>query len=407
MQERLHGLLAQPDGGELVADVHQQRAALREVGDEPLEVVVVLEEVVRVHKRGVVLSLHVVRRRVCPLATVREVVADGAPCLLQELLVATVLSQLQDALPVPDPHTEVDGEVLPVDLAVQVLRLIEALEIGGNLGLLLHAVFQQPQPLHELDALVVLEAHKGLLGDVEVELIQSRLCEQPPQPAVGVGLNVVVGVLQVGHLGQDVPRVAQALGLEVKQDLLAGALVVLDYLVHEHALDLQVLESGYVRVREHGLLRLQAAHDVHAGLLHDGEEVRVVASPTHIPDVLPLELELMARFLAARLHLDVVEREHPVDVDHEHPGAVAVRRDDLRSAPDGESALEPEMRQRIPLHRTTLAGHQEACVRGGQAGDWVLHRRGGRCEAFFVVHARAGSKTIINVEHHLNPPLVR
>mmetsp|Transcript_129047 Transcript_129047/g.373396 ORF Transcript_129047/g.373396 Transcript_129047/m.373396 type:complete len:436 (+) Transcript_129047:340-1647(+) len=177
--ERRDGLLAQAHQAELVADVLEQRAALRQVVDQPLQSVVVLEEVVGVNECRVVLRLGVVLRGVVPLSSVGVVIANGAPSLLQKILVASV-SKLDHPEPIAQSYTQVDRKILAIDLSVQGLGLVEPLEICGHLGLLLDPVVQQPQPLDELDALVVLEPNEGLLCNDKVQLIQSSLGEQPP-----------------------------------------------------------------------------------------------------------------------------------------------------------------------------------------------------------------------------------
>mmetsp|Transcript_60757 Transcript_60757/g.144776 ORF Transcript_60757/g.144776 Transcript_60757/m.144776 type:complete len:259 (+) Transcript_60757:939-1715(+) len=171
----LDGLLAEAHGAELVAHLRQQRAAFRQLRNESLQGVIILQEIVGVHQSSVVSRLGVVIGRVGPLATVRVVVADSAPCLVKQLLVGTV-RQLNDSEPVTQAHTKVDREVLAVDFPVQALSLIEPLKVCRDLGLLLDPVVQKAEALDELDALVILEAHEGLFGHPELELLQSRLC---------------------------------------------------------------------------------------------------------------------------------------------------------------------------------------------------------------------------------------
>mmetsp|Transcript_129047 Transcript_129047/g.373397 ORF Transcript_129047/g.373397 Transcript_129047/m.373397 type:complete len:316 (+) Transcript_129047:1654-2601(+) len=236
-----------------------------------------------------------------------------------------------------------------------------------------------------------------------------------------VVVHILEGVLQVRHLRQDVPGVSQALGLEVKQDFLARLLRVLDDLVDEHRLDLKILERADVGVREHRLLGLQASNNVHACLLHDREEVRIVTRPLHVPDILALEVQLLSgggfrgslavRVLtyhgpaAHRLHLDVVERQHAIDVNDRHPGAVAIRSNNLRTTSYGEAGFQAQVRQGIPLHHAALARDEEALLRGRDASDGVLRRRRWRNEAILVVEATAGRERLVDVKHHLRAPL--
>mmetsp|Transcript_3001 Transcript_3001/g.9056 ORF Transcript_3001/g.9056 Transcript_3001/m.9056 type:complete len:321 (-) Transcript_3001:1262-2224(-) len=237
-----------------------------------------------------------------------------------------------------------------------------------------------------------------------------------------VVVNVVECVFEIRHLRQDVSGVAQTLGLEVQQHLLARTLRILNDLVNQHTLDLQVPEGADVCIGQDRLLGQQSSDDVHPSLLHDGEEVGVVAGPAHVPDILALKLQLCsdssfsARFLvglpdqhargAPALDLDVIEGQHAVDVDDGHPGAVAVRGDNLRPAADGEARLDAEVRQGVALHHAGFAGHKEALLRGGDAGDGVLGRGHGRHEALLVMQASAWGKRLVDVEHHLRAPLV-
>mmetsp|Transcript_23180 Transcript_23180/g.54250 ORF Transcript_23180/g.54250 Transcript_23180/m.54250 type:complete len:232 (-) Transcript_23180:1810-2505(-) len=231
-----------------MANIHEQWTSLWQLVDQTLQGLVVLEEVVGVDESTVVLCGGVVLGSVAPLATVCVVVTDGTPSLRQQVLIAA-MSQLDDAKPVTKTHPQVYGEVLPVNLAVERFRLIEALEVGGDLRLLLDAIVQEPEPLDELNALVVLKTHERFLGHNEIQLIQSCFGQEPPQPRVRVGLNVVESVLEVGNHGQDVPGIAQALRFKVQQHLFPWVFRVLNHLIDQHTLDLQVLERAEVSVR--------------------------------------------------------------------------------------------------------------------------------------------------------------
>merc|ERR1719183_2899599 len=83
----LNSLLAQANGCELVPNVHEQGATLWQVADEALEGLVVLQEIISVDQGSVVLGLGIVLRSIAPLASVGVVIANGAPGLLQEVLV--------------------------------------------------------------------------------------------------------------------------------------------------------------------------------------------------------------------------------------------------------------------------------------------------------------------------------
>mmetsp|Transcript_85934 Transcript_85934/g.136523 ORF Transcript_85934/g.136523 Transcript_85934/m.136523 type:complete len:240 (-) Transcript_85934:1007-1726(-) len=230
-------------------------------------------------------------------------------------------------------------------------------------------------------------------------------------------INVVEGIFQIGDLGEDVSGVSQALCLKVQQHLLAGVLWILDHLINEHALDLEVFEGADICVGQNWLLRLQASHYVHTGLLHNGKEVRIVRGPAHVPAILPLKVQLLSRTIlwghrfhipeaAVGFHLNVEEQKNPIDVNDRHPRALTVRRNHLWAAADGEASLQCQMWQGISLHYTTLPRHKETLLCCTNACDWILGGRGRRHEAILVMSARARSKGFIDVEHHLGSPLL-
>ncbi len=115
-----------------------------------------------------VLGLCVVLHSLGPLLTIGIVVTNTVPRQHHQLIVTTAsLQQLNDTKPVSQPHSQLDGQVLSVDLTVQRLRLIKALEVHGYLSALLDLVVQSPETLHELDALIVDELDEGLTAPTE------------------------------------------------------------------------------------------------------------------------------------------------------------------------------------------------------------------------------------------------
>jgi hypothetical protein len=64
----------------------------------------------------------------------------------------------------------------------QVADLLKTLEVHGDFSLLLVRVVKLPQPLNEVDPGIVLAPHEGPVRDVELELCERRLCQQPPEP---------------------------------------------------------------------------------------------------------------------------------------------------------------------------------------------------------------------------------
>lgn len=68
-----------------------------------------------------------------------------------------------------------------VHVQVHALGLLEAAEVGCHLGLFHGLALQIGQALDQLDALVVLAADEGLLGSLQVQLLQGGLSQQTPE----------------------------------------------------------------------------------------------------------------------------------------------------------------------------------------------------------------------------------
>mmetsp|Transcript_25500 Transcript_25500/g.48225 ORF Transcript_25500/g.48225 Transcript_25500/m.48225 type:complete len:479 (-) Transcript_25500:1812-3248(-) len=315
LQEALHRLLAQPHGEKLLPDVAEHGVSVREGVDELLEAHVVLQKVEALHQLLRVLGLRKVRHRLAPLLPVCIVLADLVPGQHQQRVVSGArLRQLLHLEPVPQPHAHLDGQVHAVHVPVNGLSLVKSLEVRRHLRVLLARVVQKLQLLHKLDPLVVRAAHKPLVRNGKVQVLQRVLRQYAPQAGVRVVLYELVGVVDA-HVGQDVARVPQRLGLEVDEKVFVRVVRGAHHVVQQHGADLQVRELADEARAQHGLLGLHAAEDVHARLLHDGKQLRVVVAPAHAPAVLALQGKLLALQppLARRLHIK--EGEDAVDVD--------------------------------------------------------------------------------------------
>mmetsp|Transcript_153782 Transcript_153782/g.268988 ORF Transcript_153782/g.268988 Transcript_153782/m.268988 type:complete len:304 (-) Transcript_153782:2201-3112(-) len=173
LRKCLYGGRGESDAGKLVGKGHEQRATLRQLVNQTLHGLVVLEEVVELNKLLIVLGLPVVLHCLSPLLTVCVVVPNVVPGLHDEDVVPTpLLHQLHHLEPVAQPHPQLHGQVLAVNVLVDLLRLVELLEVRGHLRHLLLLVPQQVQLLDKLDPLVVLALHKGFLGNCEVHLLK-------------------------------------------------------------------------------------------------------------------------------------------------------------------------------------------------------------------------------------------
>mmetsp|Transcript_33311 Transcript_33311/g.71162 ORF Transcript_33311/g.71162 Transcript_33311/m.71162 type:complete len:672 (+) Transcript_33311:101-2116(+) len=369
------------DERELGADLAEQRRALGQHVDQLLEGHVVLHLVVAGHERLHVLRLRVVLRRLARLLPLLEKVADVVPRGGELLVVArTSLHELDHLEPVAQVLAQLQCQVLPVEVAVDLLRLVEVVEVGGHLRRLLLAVVEQPQPLDELDAQVVLAANEGLVGHGEIELLQRRLGEQPPESHLRVLLGVGERLGKVGG-GELLAQVAKRLGLELEQHVLGRGLGLAHERVEGERAYLEVREGADVGRGDHRLLGNQLVEDVHAGLLHHGEELGLVLCPEHVPDVLALEARRrVARrcrrsghLAAAALWLaEVEEGEDAVDVDDGKHRRVAVDVE-RESTPRAQvvDALDGDVGQGVAGELARVARDEQAGGGGGDGDDRV------------------------------------
>mmetsp|Transcript_25550 Transcript_25550/g.75023 ORF Transcript_25550/g.75023 Transcript_25550/m.75023 type:complete len:627 (+) Transcript_25550:373-2253(+) len=356
-------LVREADGDELVADLLEQRRGLGEGVNELLQSHVVLERVVAAHESPGILGLRVVLSRLGGPLALRIVVADGVVGGGEQGVVApaALLYELDHAEPVPEARAQVQRQVTPVHGHVDLLRLLEAAVEGVHLRLLQLGVTQQLEALDRVDGEVVGAVHEGLLCHGEVPGPQRRVRQQAPEPGVGPVLHEGIRLMQ-GHFVEELARVPQALGVEAQDEVLARGLRVRDQLVQEHGGDLQVREGAQVGGGEHGLLRLQAPEDVHARLLHHGEELGVVGRPLEVPGVLALEGQLLAPVPRLRVALEGVHAQHAVGIDVGEARRVTVHLHAVRPRAELVPLLEGHVRQRALEQRPGLAGDEDSAV---------------------------------------------
>ena len=178
LQKRRHRAVAHAHRLELFAHVLQEAAPLGQRIDDLVEAGKVFDGVVAGDEGLEVVRLLVALHRLGPLLAVRVVVADLVVRHCEELVVATArLHEVDDAEPVAEAHAELDGEVLAVDVPVQLLGLVEPLEVRRDLGALLGLVIEHLQLHDKLYPLIVLARHEGLLRELELELLQRSLGE--------------------------------------------------------------------------------------------------------------------------------------------------------------------------------------------------------------------------------------
>lgn len=67
-----------------------------------------------------------------------------------------------------------------VHIQIHSFSLFKSAEIGCHFCLLHGLALQVAQALHELNALVILAAHKGLLSRLQVQLLESSFSQEPP-----------------------------------------------------------------------------------------------------------------------------------------------------------------------------------------------------------------------------------
>eukprot|EP00754_Rhynchopus_humris_P043782 Rhum_TRINITY_DN3522_c0_g1::Rhum_TRINITY_DN3522_c0_g1_i1::g.11102::m.11102 len=408
LEERRDGVVGKANRSKLLSESYEQRRSAGQQLDEPLHVPVVLENVVELHQLLVVLCLVVVLHSLGPLLTIGVVVSYLVPRLLDVYVVqAALLHELHHFKPVTQPHAQLRRKVLPVDLTVQPLCVVEAQEVRRDLRLLLRLVLVQLlQPLHKLDALVVLAPHKRLLRDDEVKLLQRVFGKQPPQPRVRVLRHEVVRIRDGGL--EQLAGVPQGLRLEVDHAVLLRVLRLRHDLVQHHRLDLQVAEGADVGGGQDGLLGIQPSEDVHARLLHHGKELAVVGGPLHVPHILPLERQALALLRVQRpvfRQRQRVEGQHADDVDHTQRGGGAVELHGLRAARHHELVDQLDLRQLVHVHGAALPPEQNVFVRDAAVADHVRRDHGALRDGGVVV-----DRQVLNVERALLallPPRVR
>mmetsp|Transcript_19431 Transcript_19431/g.40686 ORF Transcript_19431/g.40686 Transcript_19431/m.40686 type:complete len:276 (+) Transcript_19431:1144-1971(+) len=206
----------------------------------------VLEPVVALGHFLWLLCLLVVHDCLLPVELLGVIVTNLGRGLEHELIITTArLHKLHHLHPVALPLPQINGEVLPVNVTVDHLRLIDATKIHGNLCPLFHLIAKAVEALHVLDTLIITAPHKRLVSDAEVEGVHRGLGQQTPQPRVWVLLDVRVGVRQAR--GVDVlPHIPQTLGLEINHHVGGGLVGLLHDVVEHHRFDLELLERREV-----------------------------------------------------------------------------------------------------------------------------------------------------------------
>mmetsp|Transcript_59294 Transcript_59294/g.98234 ORF Transcript_59294/g.98234 Transcript_59294/m.98234 type:complete len:276 (-) Transcript_59294:1881-2708(-) len=242
-----HRLCRHTDRGEFGSNLLQERRPFGQYANQLLESAIVFQLIVAINKRLDVLSLQVVLSGLGGLLPLEEVIADLVPRSLQEGIVpAALLHQLHHLEPVAQVGTQLQSKVASVQLPVNLLSLIKIAEIGCHLSGLLLWVVQQPQPLDELYAHVVRAVDKSLVGSGEVEFLQCRLSEQPPQARVRTFLfNEIERLRQIGPLKQRA-CFSQGYRLELEDEILGRRLRLSHQMVKQDSSDLQVTERADV-----------------------------------------------------------------------------------------------------------------------------------------------------------------
>lgn len=160
----------------------------------------------------------------------------------QTLVIASPLfNQLNDAGPVPKSHAKVQRHVLPIDIFIDLLCLVIALEICCNLRFLLEFLVELLQTLDEQHAIVIFVLHEGPLSYLEVQLVEGGLSYQLPEASVGVLLNELHSVLD-GDSGKEVAGVPQGFSLVIYYHIadVLNLLWVLQNVVEKHCFYLQI-----------------------------------------------------------------------------------------------------------------------------------------------------------------------
>eukprot|EP00053_Salpingoeca_punica_P010038 m.90374 g.90374 ORF g.90374 m.90374 type:complete len:795 (+) comp15261_c1_seq1:282-2666(+) len=395
-----HRLRGHPDRGKHGANVAEQLRAFGELRQQALQALVVLQAEVALRHAAEVAALRVVLEGLLPALAVGIVVANLVHGALHHRVAAAAgLQQLDDTEPVAQLHPQVHSEVRAVHLLVDALSVLKAAKVCGHLGLLFALVVELAQALHNLHALIVARADKGLVGNVKVQLGEGCLGQQPPQTRVRVLLDKGVCVVNA-HAFEEDAGVAQRLDVAVLVVVACRALGVLHDVVEVDGADAEVLKLADVAVGENGLLRIQIAEDVHVRALHHGKQLRVVGGPTHVPDVLAdkglqvLAVDDLAR-LVDLLHLGIKQRQAAGKVDDGQTRGVAVERNLLRPAVELVLDLEGDARQAVLVDSARFASNHQHRAGHADTADRVMRLLLGLLELGWVVlHTRG----VVNVE---------
>eukprot|EP00968_Pinguiococcus_pyrenoidosus_P023349 scaffold3722_cov263-Pinguiococcus_pyrenoidosus.AAC.4 len=269
-QVRLRGLLVETDGDEPRRKLRENYRVRRGGLDKLLQVLEVVGPVVAIDQLERVIALREILRRLAKQALLEVVSAQLRQGGGQRRIVtASGLNQLIDPTargtlvvtgercgganslpyslePVSASLSELDGQVLAVDLSVDGLGLVEAFKVGGHLRSLLHRVVQAVYPLGELDSLVVLASREGALGRLEVQRFQSCFRDEPEEHLVSDLLHLL------GRLGQadafdGLSGLLEQARLIRDDGIPVGLLRLCQNLIHEDSRHDQVLEARDVR----------------------------------------------------------------------------------------------------------------------------------------------------------------
>eukprot|EP00041_Stephanoeca_diplocostata_P038155 m.1481073 g.1481073 ORF g.1481073 m.1481073 type:complete len:476 (+) comp25173_c2_seq4:3286-4713(+) len=215
---RFHGLLAQSHRCKHGRYLVEQRVVAVQLVDHRLEVSVVLCPVVALGQTLLVAAAGVVCCRLLPLEAVGVVVSNAIPRLCHHFHVwrrPARVKQLDHAEPVAKLDTHLLRQITAVHLMVDAFGDVEFVEKNRNLGVLLPLIVQSPEFVDKFNPAVVLTPHKSALGNVQVQLLQRKLCKQSPQARVGIVLDEGCHVIDFDLGSQQSARVTERLAFDV------------------------------------------------------------------------------------------------------------------------------------------------------------------------------------------------
>jgi len=155
-------------------------------------------------ERFVVVSQFEVFGCLGPFLPLSRVVTKVLVCLFEHLIVTSSrLHQADNSRPVTKPHSQVEGQIFPVNILEDLFSLVVPFEENGDFRLLFNFLIQISQPVDQLHSVIILVFDEGPFRHLQVELVEGSLTDQFPEPLLRVLFNKIDRFFQTDS-GQEV-----------------------------------------------------------------------------------------------------------------------------------------------------------------------------------------------------------